>query len=222
MASTSSSRLFTHLRMTAIIAVGTHVGVTLASMGYATGRFGGANAQLLLRDDGKAPRSETAEAQHFVYLTEYVTCMYAGRGLQHDHVQLAIDVTFADPAAICRGRTEVQSAFAALRFLQPKSIRPPRCIHVEPKGASILVTYSLYQRYFLGRWIALPSLLVLEVQLQRRHGTPYQSDFVVLNIQEQWNGVPLLTTFLNQLVRRCNGILSYRIAKVLMPRQQIV
>ena len=212
------SRLATHLRTGAMIAVGTQIGVTMASMGYASGRFGGANAKLLLRPDGRGPREETSDARHFKLITQLVTSMYSGQGIKpHDHVQLADEIEFADPVAICRGPAEVKEAFGALRFLQPEPIRSPRCIHVEPKGASIFVTYSLYQRYLRG-WLEFPSLLVLDVQLKQRSDMP-QSDFLILRMEEQWNGVPLLTTFLNKAARRFNGVLSHQLTRLLPPQK---
>jgi hypothetical protein len=181
----------------------------------------------MLREDQKGPREENTNARHFVYLTEFVTTLYSSSSSTigashppppvhyHPHVQWDPHVTFEDPAAICVGPQEVQEAFRALHVaLQPQSIRPPTCIDVKPKGASIWVTYALYQRY-LGGWITLPSLLVVQVQLQQRSDIP-QSDFVILSMQEEWNGVPLLTTFLNRLVRRGNGYLSYYVTRMLL------
>ena len=216
-------RLAVHLRTAAIIVVGTHFGVTLASMAYASGRVGGANAALLLRDDGKGPRTEITDARHFVYLTNFVADLYAGRRLlppSEAHVELDENVTFADPAAICIGRDEVIEAFRALRLtLHPESLRTPQCVHVRPEGASIWVTYSLYQRY-LGGWLTLPSLLVVQVQLKRRTDVP-QSDFLVLSMQEQWNGVPLLANnILNRMVRRGNGWLSFQLTSRILPSEK--
>jgi hypothetical protein len=215
----ASSRVIVYARTAAIIAVGSHVGVTLASMAYSTGRFGGANAALMLRDDQKGPREEIVNSRHFVILTEFVTQLYGGKEKMtnhHEHVQLDPNITFEDPAAICVGQEEVYEAFRALYLtLHPESIRRPRCIDVKPKGASLWVTYGLYQRYsvFGGWWtITLPSLLVVQVQLKQRTDKP-QSDFLVLSMKEEWNGVPLLTTFLNRLVRRGNGIASYHLTR---------
>ena len=205
-----ASRIVVTLRTGAIIAVGAHVGITVASIAYATGRLGGANAELLLRDDGKGPRDEAQNSHHFQIITDLVTNMYAGRGLEHELAELDDSVTFADPAAICRGPSEVSEAFRALRYLNPQSLMKPRCVHIEPKGASIILTYILYQRY-MG-WLSLPSLLVVDVQLKQRPDMP-QSGFLVLGLEEQWNGVPLLTTYLNQMVRRLNGIASYRLTR---------
>lgn len=209
-----ASRLAVHIRTGAVIVVGTHIGVTLASLGYATGRFGGANAAMFLRDDGKGRRQETRDARFFQHITEWVTGMYAGRGNDHEHVQLDDAVTFADPAAVCKGRGEVAEAFRALRFLKPQSLMSPYCVNVEPKGASIILTYILHQRY-MG-WIRLPSLLVVDVQLKQRTDMP-QSDFLVLHMEEQWNGVPLLTTYLNKMVRRLNGVASFWLTQRLLP-----
>jgi len=208
------SRLPAYLKTGAVIVVGSHIGVTLASLGYATGQFGGANAAMFLRDDGKGRREETRDARFFQYVTEWVTDMYAGRGIQHDHVRLDDTVSFADPAAICKGPSEVIEVFRALRFLKPHSLLTPYCANVEPKGASIILTYILHQRY-MG-WINLPSLLIVDVQLKQRPDMP-QSDFLVLKLEEQWNGVPLLKTYLNKIVRRANGFASFQLSQRLLP-----
>ena len=208
------SRMALHLRTGAVIVFGSHIGVTLASMGYASGRFGGANAAMFLREDGKGRREEPRDARFFQYITEWVTDMYAGRGIQHEHVQLDDKVTFADPAAICEGPSEVTDAFRALRYLKPQSLLTPYCVDVEPKGASIILTYILHQRY-MG-WLHLPSLLIVDVQLKQRPDMP-QSDFLVLNVEEQWNGVPLLKTYLNKIVRRVNGLASFQLSQRLLP-----
>eukprot|EP00977_Amphora_coffeiformis_P009996 scaffold2335_cov175-Amphora_coffeaeformis.AAC.23 len=208
------SRLAVHLRTGAVIVIGSHIGVTLASLGYATGRFGGANAAMFLREDGKGRREETRDARFFQYITEWVTDMYAGRGIRHEHVQLDETVSFSDPAAICEGPSEVTEAFRALRLLKPQSLLTPYCVNVEPKGASIILTYILHQRY-MG-WISLPSLLIVDVQLRQRPDMP-QSDFLVRSVEDQWNGVPLLTTYLNKMARRVNGVVSFQLCQKLLP-----
>jgi hypothetical protein len=156
---------------------------------------------------------ESFDARHYDFVTEMVTNMYAGSGAKHDHVILDHSTTFEDPAAICKGKPEFQEAFRALTHLQPQSLNPPTCVHVQPHGDSILLTYALNQRY-LGR-LELRSLLMVQVQLQRRHDVP-ESDFLVLRMEEHWNGIPPLSSYLFWAVRRVNGIVSHQLTSRLL------
>jgi len=163
---------------------------------------------------------ESFDARHYDLLTELVTQMYSGRGCHHPHVQLADSVTFSDPAAICNSPDEVHEVFRVLRNLQPKSLHPPTCIDVEPKGSYFAVKYALHQHYGLLN-IDLRSEVTVEVQLeqlttQSSYLVP-ESNFLVSSIKEEWNGNPLPRDPLFWIVRRINGILSWHICSRLVP-----
>jgi len=194
-------------------AVGTQLALTMASLGYASGRLGGTPSPLLARGKSSS-EEEVFDALHYDFVTEFVTSMYAGRGVSHRYVKLADSVSFEDPAARCSGPDEVREAFRALRYLKPQSISPPCCVNVQPQGESIALWYALHQHYLGGRLI-LPSLLVVTVQLRQLKEVP-ESEFVVLGMQEQWNGIPLWNSYLFWIVRRINGMVSYPLTKGLL------
>ena len=195
----------------------THVGLTLVSLGY--GAFGyhlplysvQASRELLVQD-------ECFDAKHYQYLTEYIQSLYSGKSgsSEQQHCQLDPSVTFEDSAAICNSREEVEEAFRALTKMQPESFAPARCVHVEPMGASIAVTYALDQSYFGGS-LSLQSLLTVNIQLQTVHtrGFP-ESQFLITKLEEKWNGVPLLANYLYWIPRRANGWISYQLTSRLL------
>ena len=206
-------------------AAGTQALLTMASLAYSTAgdqlsleyfqqAFSGASKKQDPPAQHKMFDAKPAfDAGHYKYVTEFVKRMYGGRGAQHDHVIMNPETTFEDPAAICKGYPEIQEAFQALTYLQPQSLAPPTCVNVQPLGDSILLTYSLKQRY-LGR-LELRSLLMVQVQLQQRQDIP-ESDFLVLRMEEHWNGIPPLSSYLFWAVRRINGIVSYQLTSKLL------
>ena len=125
-------------------------------------------------------------------------------------------VTFEDPVARCCGPLEVQEAFRAIKFLEPRSISPPICVDVQPQGESIALWYDLYQRYHLLGWTwTLHSLLVITVQLRQLKDAP-ESEFSVIKMEEYWNGIPFWNTYLFRIVRRINGMVSWQLTRRLL------
>lgn len=169
---------------------------------------------------------ESFDARHYDLLTELITQMYSGRGCHHSHVHLDDSVTFSDPVAICNSADEVHEAFRILRILQPKSLHPPTCVDVEPRGSYIVVKYALHQHYGLLN-TDLHSEVTVEVQLEQ--STIYnaqqpqssylvpESNFLVSSMKEEWNGNPLPRDPIFWIVRRMNGILSWHIFSRLVP-----
>ncbi|CAJ1961473.1 unnamed protein product [Cylindrotheca closterium] len=185
-------------------------------------------------------KQESFDAKHYDLLTELVTQMYAGRGSHHPHCHFADTAKFQDAAVICKSPKEIHEAFRLHEKLQPKCLRPPICVDVEPKGSSILVTYALNQHYgslnldmrsLVQVEVQLRSLVRAEVPLEEQEeeekepqlvvatSTPSnisylvpESDFLVLDVQELWNGNALLGTPLFWIVRRINGILSWHVS----------
>jgi hypothetical protein len=204
------------LRSGLTAAVGTQLVLTLASLGYATGHLGTASNNRSLLLENKANAEEVFDAHHYDFVTEFVTGIYAGRGAStsssHPHVKLADTVTFEDPAARCYGPHEVQEAFRALKYLEPRSVRPPYCVDVEPQGESIALSYALHQQYYFGGRLELQSLLVVNVQLRQRKDVP-ESEFLVLQMEEHWNGIPFWNSYLFRIVRRINGMVSWQLTK---------
>lgn len=207
------------LRSGLTAAVGTQVVLTVASLGYATGRLGGTPSPLLQSSSSsKGGPEEVFDAHHYDFVTEFVTGMYAGRGTSHPYVKLAdgdknsvVVVSFEDPAARSCGAHEVREAFRALKYLEPRSIRPPCCVDVQPQGESIALSYALDQQYLDGR-LHLQSLLVIKVQLRQRKDVP-ESEFLVLQMEEHWNGIPFWNSYLFWIVRRINGMVSWQLTK---------
>ena len=198
------------LRSALTAAVGTQFVLTVASMGYASGiGMAVGNRSKLLSISSKPPE-EIFDAHHYNYVTEFVTKMYAGRGMSHPYVKMKETMAFEDPAARCCGAPEAEEAFRILVHLEPRSIFSPRCVDVKPQGESIALSYALHQQYLGGR-IVFPSLLVVTVQLRQRKDIP-ESEFLVLKMEEQWNGIPLIDSYLFSIVRRINGIISYHIS----------
>ena len=199
-----------NLRSGFTAAVGTQFVLTVASIGYACGMMvGGTN-----RSNGRlittSKPEEVFDAHHYSYVTEFVTKMYAGRGMSHPYVKMKESMAFEDPAARCLGAHEAQEAFRILVHLEPRSMFPPRCVDVKPQGESIALSYALHQQYLGGR-LELPSLLVVTVQLRQRKDVP-ESEFLVLKMEEQWNGIPLIDSYLFSMVRRINGFISYQMS----------
>ncbi len=197
--------VLTSLRSGFSAAVGTQVVLTLASLGYAT--VGGSPTTLV-------QKKEVFDAPHYDLVTELVTKMYSGRGVSHPYVPLADSVTFEDPAARCCGPEEVREAFRALSCLTPKAVQPPRCIDVKPQGESIALSYALHQHYLGGR-MELQSVLVVTVQLRQLKHIP-ESEFLVLQMEELWNGIPLWNSYLFRIVRRINGWVSWHLTRKLL------
>jgi hypothetical protein len=204
------------IRSSVQAAVATHALLSLASLTYGTGAFGGGSS--LTSDDDKD--DEVFDAKHYQMVTDLVSDMYSGKGVSHrpHHVILDDKVTFEDPAAICSSRKEVQEAFRALQSVQPQSRSRPKCINVNPKGESIELTYVLNQRYG-GGWLDVMSLLVVNVQLAQINGTP-ESKFVVTKLEERWNGVQPLGSYLFWIVRRINGIVSWNLTTRLISEKK--
>jgi hypothetical protein len=174
-------------------------------------------------------KEESFDAKHYDLLTELITQMYAGRGSRHPHCHFADTAGFQDAAVICKSPKEIHEAFRLHQTLEPKCLHPPICVDVEPKGSSIMVTYALNQHYGSLN-LDLRSLVQVEVQLEQQHKqvSSYstttttttttsnylvpESDFLVLDMQELWNGNALLGSPLFWIVRRINGILSWHVS----------
>ena len=193
-------------------AVGTHLVLSLASLAHGSGVF--KRSSKSSSDDNE---EEAFDAFHYQFVTDFVSDMYAGKGMTRPHVLLHEKVTFEDPAAICSTPEEVQEAFRALKYVNPESLSTPKCIDVTPKGESIDLTYRLDQRY--AGMLEVQSLLVVNVQLAQIYGTP-ESEFVVRKFEERWNGVQPLGTYLFWIVRRMNGLISWNLTSRLLKEQE--
>ena len=194
-----------------------HASFTLVSLGLAvyTSRTDG-EKRLPLDDNDIKNQKEVFDAKHYDLVTELVTKMYAGRGVQHEHCHLAESVSFEDAVAVCKGPVEVQETFLALKLLEPQSLTFPICVNVKPLGSSIALTYLLNQRYtFLSTIIDLQSLLVVEVELKQMKDLP-ESEFLIKRFEEQWNGIATQKSILFWIPRRINGILGLNITKRLL------
>jgi hypothetical protein len=202
----------TRLRRSLRVLAGTHVGLSLTSIGYGFYYSGGETLH-------NASNDEVFDARHYDIVTELVTSMYSGRGLKHPYCRLAETISFEDSAAICMSPKETQEAFRALRAVEPQCRSPPKCIHVQPLGSSIALTYALNQRY-LGGWFDLQSLLVMEVELIAIKDQPGESEFLVNKMEERWKGIAPLPTYLFRLPRRINGLLSYQLTSRLVQTWQ--
>ena len=119
--------------------------------------------------------------------------MYRGGGL--DPNSCTADVTFTDNAARCVGRSEVCEAFRALRVMKPEHVEEPLCV-AKPDGTSEVY---LHQRYkLMSSGFTIRSTLVVQTTADGR----------ICNLEERWNGSPLLQFPAFRWVRRVNGIIS--------------
>jgi hypothetical protein len=181
-----------------------HTSLTLASVGL--GIYGGDT------DSKETFQEESFDAKHYDLVTEFVTGMYSFGKVLHPHCLLSPTIGFEDPVAVVKSPEELSLLFRALRKLQPRSLAPPKCIHVEPLGSSIQLTYALHQHYALLD-LELKSHLIIDVELQQRQDVP-ESDFLVSRIEERWNGRKTSTSNpLLWITKRINGILSYHFTK---------
>jgi len=131
--------------------------------------------------------------------TRLVSSLYRGDGLV-DPELVTSDVTFTDPAACCAGKSEVAEAFRALTFCKPESITEPSI--VSPLSQDGRLSFNLHQRYFAGpifkQGLEVRSTLVVRVAPDGR----------VRELEERWNGEPLLWWAPFRWTRRFNGMLS--------------
>jgi hypothetical protein len=205
-------------------AVGTQVFLTLTSLAYGTFGGRGSSSPALTTEDDKE-KVEVFDAKHYQMVTDLVSDMYSGKGIgRRTTTRVVLDekVTFEDPAAICSSPKEVQEAFRALKYVHPQSLSRPKCIDVNPKGETIELTYSLNQLYAAGGLdLNVVSLLVVNVHLAHIYGTP-ESEFVVTKLEERWNGVQPLGSYLFWIVRRINGILSWNLTTRLLSEKEDV
>ncbi|CAB9506849.1 expressed unknown protein [Seminavis robusta] len=204
------------------VGIGTHLVVTTASIHYGTGYWGGQSSLFHQEYSDHSLVSEAPDARHYQAVTRLVTDMYTGRGLSSTTTRLSVpaigvsdSVSFQDPAAICVGKEEVTEAFRAVATLNPQWITPPRCIHVEPMGSTIALTYYLNNRY--GGRFSLQSLLVVHVELQQLPHAREFNQFVVTRMEEYWNGVSPISNLLFWAVRRINGVASFQITSRFLP-----
>ena len=187
------------------------VHATLTVLSMSLGYYGGKN--LTAKDDEK---EEVFDANHYKIVTELVTSMYGGHGVNHQHCELADSITFEDPAAICQSPKEVQEAFRVFKLLKPKSIMEPKCIDVEPRGSSIGLTYALHQHYGLLS-LKLRSHLFVKVELIHiKNSSSAESEFLITRFEERWNGIIPQSNYVLWISRRINGILSWYITRNLL------
>ena len=127
-----------------------------------------------------------------------VARMYSGGGL--DAAACAGEVTFTDPAARCEGVGEVSEAFRALKWCRPETIEAPRA---QPVSDSELLVH-LHQRYF--GFLVVRSALCVKLSADGR----------VAELEERWNGAPLLWWSPFRWTRRVNGMLSSLLTPLLL------
>ena len=121
--------------------------------------------------------------------------MYAGYGV--DASLLAPDATVTDPAASCRGRSEIAEAFRALAaVLKPEIVEEP----LPMTSAEGEPAFYLHQKYKLGSMLEfeLRSILIVRTDDTGR----------IAAMEERWNGAPLLGFAAFRFSRRVNGVLS--------------
>ena len=109
--------------------VGTHVGLTVASIGFSI--WGQPPTTMDSGDTNSGSRMmtkdtvhEAFDSKHYQYVTNFVTHMYSNRRGRIDRdlegVKLDDDVSYEDPVAICKSKEEVQEVFRVLqRYLDP-------------------------------------------------------------------------------------------------------
>ncbi len=124
--------------------------------------------------------------------------MYSGAGV--DAALCSDDITFEDPAALCRGPAEVAEAFRALLWLEPEHVGAPQVCY----SAADSVIVLLHQRY-VGRLVLRSEL---HVGLDRNG--------LICSMEERWNGKKLLGSEIMRPVRRLNGLLSFYVTTKLL------
>jgi len=214
----------------------THISFTLASIGRASigSSLKSNNATSNNKHDVTEGEEECFDAKHYDLVTDFVGRMYHKRSrkveslLNNPGVKLSPDVTFEDPAAVCITPNEVMEAFRALRALEPTSLLPSRCVNVKPDGGCIKLKYLMNQKYTLPSLpffrinrkpvsIELKSYLIVTVQLEPIKEIPGESEFLITNMKELWNGNPFIWPYsLFYIPRRLNGIVSYNLTSWLL------
>ena len=112
------------------------------------------------------------------------------------------DVTFTDPAAQCSGIGEVSEAFRALAITKPQHVEQPVAVGM-PDGS---VHVHLHQRYSILASFNVRSVLVVR----------QAADGCICELEERWNGAPLLSFPAFRWVRRVNGMLSSLLTPLLV------
>jgi hypothetical protein len=136
-------------------------------------------------------------------VTDVVSKIYSGGGL--DPAACTADVTFTDPAARCAGRGEVCEAFRALRACRPEHVEEPVAVGRMPDGS---VHVHLHQRYSIITSFTVKSVLVVRTDASGR----------LSELEERWNGAPLLDFAAFRWVRRVNGVISSLLTPMILPR----
>ena len=176
-----------------------------ASALHTTATISSISAALLRQNPRRSPKLEQAvtppleiRPERLAKLERTIGLMYSAEPF--DMSMFAETCTFEDPAAICRGYSEIEEAFRALRALEPLPIEQ-RAIKV--KGD--VVSFDSLVQYKIGGYTTkLPSTIIVQ---DDGHGK-------ICSITELWNHnslIPLL-----QISRRLNGIVSYQVTKRLI------
>ena len=139
-------------------------------------------------------------------VVKLVARMYRGEGV--DTSLISQDVSFTDPAVSCFGKHEVVEAFRALQSCQPEQLTEPQALPDTSDGRRQL---SLHQRYFAGK------LMTNGVEVRSTLVVRVAPDGRVQDIEERWNGEPLLWWPTFRWARRVNGMISSLVTPLLLP-----
>ena len=142
----------------------------------------------------------TSNSEEAAQITKVVSKMYSGGGL--DPTMCTDHVTFTDPAARCTGRAECVEAFRALRAFEPQHVEEPSAVAM-PDGSLHLY---LHQRYSILTSFTIRSVLVVRTDDTGR----------VSELEERWNGAPLIGFPAFRWVRRVNGVVSSLLTPIIL------
>ena len=177
------------------VAVSIQIGLSMVSIGRGTG---------LVEEKSKLLDSrEVFDASHYKLVMNYVAHLYSSGRFSPSQlgVKLAESATWEDPKCIFQGTSEIRQAF---RISSHKLAASPRCVNVEPKGETIVLTYAVpYKKY------NQESLVKVNVQMHQMKQSPEFNEFIITKMEEQWNGIPLFQSLLFWIVRRINGVAAY-------------
>ena len=158
---------------------------------------------------GSTSNNACATCSKEAQLTKVVSKMYCGGGL--DAAACIPGVTFTDAAVHCAGRAEVSEAFRALHVVKPEHVEQPHAVG-KPDGSTEI---HLWQRYLRGS-LLLPNGFTLRSVLVVRTN----ADGRICELQELWNGSPLLQLTVFQWSRRANGVLSSLLTPIVVERSE--
>lgn len=140
------------------------------------------------------------------FVLSRVSALYSGNTVAHR--DLAPRCVFSDPAVLSIGDMEIVEVFRALKYLSPISLDSPRMLSAvhDRQINQTRVYIQLHQQY--NHSVELSSLLLVDVD------TSNMEHLVITRFEERWNQVPVLEFLPFTIVRRWNGVVSYRLTPV--------